>query len=169
MELLWVYYQTKSSLQIEPKVRCKHHNSTINAHWVMMTKKLAFCCAWACDHWLTSEKGVHQFRYFLLLMHTPNPFVVCSCIYSLDWNELQCVHRWLVVYALELISMQMHIYMHEQTTIGFGVRISGRKYLKWCTPFSDVSQCDVPVPCSLKSHTDLVFPFPLKQKRAAAR
>ncbi len=32
-------------------------------------------------------------------------------------------------------------YMHEQTTIGFGVRISGRKYLNWCTPFSDVSQC----------------------------
>ncbi len=31
-------------------------------------------------------------------------------------------------------------YMHEQTTIGFGVRISGRKYLNWCTPFSDVSQ-----------------------------
>ncbi len=31
-------------------------------------------------------------------------------------------------------------YMHEQTTIGFGVHISNRKYLNWCTPFSDVSQ-----------------------------
>ncbi len=31
-------------------------------------------------------------------------------------------------------------YMHEETTIGFGVRISGRKYLSYCgTPFSDVS------------------------------
>ena len=31
-------------------------------------------------------------------------------------------------------------YMHEVTTIGFGVHISGRKYLNWGTPFSDVSQ-----------------------------
>ncbi len=33
-------------------------------------------------------------------------------------------------------------YMHEETTIGFGVCISGMKYryLNWCTPFSDVSQ-----------------------------
>ncbi len=29
----------------------------------------------------------------------------------------------------------------NKTTIGFGVCISGRKYLNWCTPFSDVSQC----------------------------
>ncbi len=54
------------------------------------------------SHWLTSEKGVHKFRYFLLLRRTPNPIVVCSCIYS---------------------------YMHEETTIGFGVCINGRKYL----------------------------------------
>ena len=32
-------------------------------------------------------------------------------------------------------------YIHEETTIEFGVRISRRKYLNWCTPFSDVSQC----------------------------
>ncbi len=32
-------------------------------------------------------------------------------------------------------------YMHKESTMGFGVRISGRKYLNWCTPFSDVSQC----------------------------
>ncbi len=29
-------------------------------------------------HWVTSEKGVHQFRYSLSLMRTPNPIVVCS-------------------------------------------------------------------------------------------
>ncbi len=46
-------------------------------------------------------------------MHTGNPIVFCSCIYA---------------------------YVHEETTIGFCVRISGRKYLNWCTPFSDVSQ-----------------------------
>ncbi len=34
------------------------------------------------NHWLTSEKGVHQFRYFLPLMRTANPIVVCSCIYA---------------------------------------------------------------------------------------
>ena len=31
-------------------------------------------------------------------------------------------------------------YIHEQTTIGFGVHISSRKYLNCCTPFSDASQ-----------------------------
>ncbi len=31
-------------------------------------------------------------------------------------------------------------YMHEETTTGFGTPISGRKYLNWCTPFSDESQ-----------------------------
>ena len=31
-------------------------------------------------------------------------------------------------------------YMHEQTTIEFGVRIVGKKNLNWCTPFSAVSQ-----------------------------
>ncbi len=31
-------------------------------------------------------------------------------------------------------------YMHEKTTIEFGVRIVGRKNLNWCTPFFAVSQ-----------------------------
>ena len=33
-------------------------------------------------HWLTSRKGVHQFRFFLSTMRTPNSIVVCSCMYA---------------------------------------------------------------------------------------
>ncbi len=35
------------------------------------------------------------------------------------------------------------LYMHEQTTIEFDVRIMDRKNLNWCTPFSGVSLCNV--------------------------
>ena len=34
---LWDCYGTKSLLHVELKVRCKHHNSIINVHWVMLT------------------------------------------------------------------------------------------------------------------------------------
>ncbi len=93
-------------------------------------------------HWFTSEKGVHQFRYFLPLIRTPNPIVICSWIYSyvLKWAPMctpmaGCVHIG--------AHFNTNPYMHEETTIEFGVRINGRKYLNWCTPFSDVSQCIV--------------------------
>ncbi len=36
-------------------------------------------------------------------------------------------------------------YMYEQSTLGFGVRIWGRKYLNECTPFSGVRQCTVTI------------------------
>ena len=45
----------------------------------------------------------------------------------------------MVVYTFRFISIKMH--MHEQTTIGFGVYIWGRKYLNECTPSGYVSLC----------------------------
>ncbi len=82
----------------------------------------------ALNHCLTPEKGVHSFRYFQLQMLTPKPIVDCSCTYAF------CIKM-----RLSLISIQ-NAYMHEETTIGFGVRIWGRKYLNECTPFSGVRQ-----------------------------
>ena len=94
----------------------------------------------ACtSHPLTAEKCVHQFRYFLQLMRTPNPHIVCSCIYSF-------VLKWALMCTLAAGGVRIgahfnsNAYVHEETTIWFGVRISSRKYLNWCTPFSAVSQ-----------------------------
>ncbi len=58
------------------------------------------------EHRLTSVKGVHQFRYFLPTMHTPNSILVCSCMFAFLLK-----HR---------IGSHFHknAYMHEQTTIG---------------------------------------------------
>ena len=72
-------------------------------------------------HWFTSEKGVHQFSYFLPLMPPMAGGVRIGAHFNTN------------AYTYD-------VYMHEQTTTGFGVCISGRKYLNWCTPFSDVSQ-----------------------------
>ena len=49
------------------------------------------------NHWLTSEKGVHQFRYFLLLMRNQILLLSAHAYIHLYWNELQCVHWWLMV------------------------------------------------------------------------
>ncbi len=57
----------------------------------------------------------------------------------LYWNETECVHHYKSVYAFSLILIQ-NAYMHEQSTIGFGVRIWSRKYLNEYTPFSGVRQ-----------------------------
>ncbi len=60
-----------------------------------------------------------------------------KCVHQ---NLLLTVHAYMhFVYAFSLISIQ-NAYMHEETTIGFGVRIWGRKYLNECTPFSVVRQ-----------------------------
>ncbi len=126
-----------------------------------------------CTHWLTSEKCVHQFRYFLLvnsycclLMHkfisqqtgsgfSPitvpdnnrrsglSPTTVPKLSTGLYLNGIQCV---LVPFraekgnGAECIGSHVHknVYMHEQITIEFGVRIGDRKNLNWCTPFVDV-------------------------------
>ncbi len=45
-------------------------------------------------------------------------------------------------------------YMHEQTTIEFGVRIVNRKNLNWWKPFSDVSLCSMRLPCGTTSGTN---------------
>ncbi len=37
-------------------------------------------------HRLTSNKGVHQFRFFLPTMRTPNSIVVCWCMYAFLWK-----------------------------------------------------------------------------------
>ncbi len=99
-------------------------------------------------HWLCPvplEKGVHQFRYFLPLMRSPNHIVVCSCIYTF-------VLKWAPMRTSPAIGVRIgahfntNEYTYEQTTIGFGVRISSRKYLNCCTPFSGVRQWYHPPP-----------------------
>ena len=57
-------------------------------------------------HRLTPKKGVHQFRFFLPTMRTPNSIVVCSCMYafSFKWDPMR--------------TPRCDAYMHEQTTIG---------------------------------------------------
>ncbi len=47
---------------------------------------------------LTAEKGVHQFRFFLSTMRTPNFIVVCSCRYAflLKWDPM-CTPPFIVV------------------------------------------------------------------------
>ena len=43
-----------------------------------------------CLYGLTPKKGVHQFRFFLPIMRTPNSIVVCSCMYVvlLKWDPI---------------------------------------------------------------------------------
>ncbi len=92
-------------------------------------------------HWLTAEKGVHQFRYFLL-MNTYCCLLMHVCIFmeNIRWtNELDPM-RTLSHLAVRIGShLNKNAYMHEQTTIEFGVRIVGRENLNWCIPFFAVS------------------------------
>ncbi len=52
-------------------------------------------------HGLPPKKGVHQLRFFLPTMRTPNSIVVCSCIYAfvLKWDPM--CNRGVMVYALD--------------------------------------------------------------------
>ena len=48
-----------------------------------LTEEALHCrhqCTQLCQ--LTSRKGVHQFRFFLSTMRTPNCIVTCSCMYA---------------------------------------------------------------------------------------
>ena len=42
-------------------------------------------------HWHKAEKDVHQFRFLLPTMRTPNSVVVCSCMYALllKWDPMR--------------------------------------------------------------------------------
>ncbi len=68
----------------------------------------------------------------------------CQDLFEMCWGKYQCWNQkdepCMFYYEIGA-HFNTNAYMHEQTTIGCGVRISGRKYLNWCTPFSDVSQC----------------------------
>ncbi len=67
-------------------------------------------------HWLTAEKGVHQFRFFLSTMHTPNSIFVCSCMYAflLKWVPMRTPPFTGVCIGSHL---NRTAFMHEQTTI----------------------------------------------------
>ncbi len=78
-------------------------------------------------HWLTPEKGVHQFRYFLPMNTILLSAHACMHFYG-KW--IQCLRHHTSVYALNPIPIKMHV--HEQTTIELGISIVGRKNLNWC-------------------------------------
>ncbi len=92
------------------------------------------------SHMFTPGKGVHQFRYFILvdtycclLMH--NAFLF-------KWDPMGTLMNGVVhalVHALDPISIKMHTCMHEQITMEFGVHIVDRKNLNWCIPLSGAS------------------------------
>ena len=67
--------------------------------------------------------------------------VVCSCMYAFLWKwDPMCTPSHLGVRIGS--HFNKNAYMHEQTTIEFGVRIVDRKNLNWCTPFFDVNMCE---------------------------
>ncbi len=66
-------------------------------------------------NWLAPEKGVHQFRFFLPTMRTPNSIAVCSRMHAFlwKWDPMHTPSR-TSVYALGAISIKMHICMSRQ-------------------------------------------------------
>ncbi len=98
-------------------------------------QKLYFFSKWGPIHWLTAEKGVHQFRFFLPTMRTPISIVVCSCMYAflLKWDSMHTPPFTGVRIGSHL---NRNTFMHEQTTIGIHEEeVPKLVYtLFWCKP-----------------------------------
>ena len=74
---------------------------------------------------LHQKKGVHHFRYFLL-MNTYCCLLMCVCIVIEMGSNVCTIAPWCVHWTP---CFNKKAYMHEQTAIEFGVRIVGRKNL----------------------------------------
>ena len=85
---------------------------------------------------LTPEKGVHQFRFVLSTMRTPNSIVVSSCMYAflLKCDSMRTPPMTVVHIGSHLI--EMHLCIHQQTTIDIHEdRVPKLVYtLFWCKP-----------------------------------
>ncbi len=87
-------------------------------------------------HWLTPEKGVHQFRYILVI----DSFCCLLMHVLLKRDPMLTPLHIGVHFGSNFMNFNKNEKMHKQTTIEFGIHIVGKMYLNWCTSFYGVSQ-----------------------------